>query len=250
MSLLAVRSLSSGYGDIQALWDVDMAVQAGQVTVILGRNGAGKSTLLLTIAGLLRQKSGSVSLNGADLTGLPTHQRARRGVALVQENKRIFRQLTVEQNLNLGGYMLGKQARKQALSVAYERFPALAAKRTASAATLSGGQQQMLAIAQALMPGPALLMLDEPSAGLAPAIVIEVIHTVSALKTEGLGIVLVEQLVDQAMSVADHVIVLEHGRSMLSAAAADVTPRQVRELYLGGGKDHPPQSGAASPGAR
>ena len=130
--------------------------------------------------------------------------------------------------------MLPRPARLRALAQAYECFPALATKRGVSAAALSGGQQQMLAIAQALMPGPAILMLDEPSAGLAPAIVLQVIKTVARLKSEGLGILLVEQLVDQAMSVADHVIVLEHGRNLLTGSAAEIDAKQVREIYLRG----------------
>jgi branched-chain amino acid transport system ATP-binding protein len=235
MTLLEVRALSAGYGDIQALWGVDLDVRAGQATVILGRNGAGKSTLLLAIAGLLRGKSGSVKLSGKDITRLPTHRRARSGMALVQENKRIFRRLSVEHNLMLGGYTLARAPRRRALDQAYARFPALAAKRNATAATLSGGQQQMLAIAQALMPDPALLMLDEPSAGLAPVIVAEVVATVGRLKAEGLGIVLVEQLVDQAMGVADHVIVLEHGRSLMSEPASGLDVRRVRQMYLASG---------------
>jgi len=233
MTLLSVQGLSAGYGDIQALWNVDLSVNHGEVTVILGRNGAGKTTLLHTMAGLINQKAGTISLNGADITAMPAHQRSRSGLALVQENKRIFRRLTVEQNLLIGGYALGKNERLLALAAAYERFPVLAAKQHANASTLSGGQQQMLAIAQALMPGPHLLMLDEPSAGLAPAIVMEVIKTIAQLKTEGIGIVLVEQLVDQAMTVADQVVVLENGKSLLSSAAVDVEVNDIKNIYLG-----------------
>lgn len=233
-TLLHVDRLASGYGDIRVLWDVSVTVQTGNVTVVLGRNGAGKSTLLFTIAGLLRPAHGTITFLGTDITRHAPASRTRLGLALVQENKRVFKRRTVEENLRLGGYSLSRQEVTEALETAYARFPALVGKRRERAGALSGGQQQMLAIAQALMPKPSLLMLDEPSAGLAPVIVKEVLENVVALKESGLGVLLVEQLVDQALSVADAVAVMDHGRIMSesgSVSAPDLAT--IRDAYLG-----------------
>ena len=210
--VLEVASITGGYGDITALWDVDLYANRGEVTVVFGRNGAGKTTLLSTIAGLLPCRGGRITFAGQDVTKAPAHLRSRAGIAMVQENKRIFRRRTVNENLVLGGHSLDRTALREAIELAYQRFPALAGRRKEPAGALSGGQQQMLAIGQALMPGPTLLMLDEPSMGLAPAIVSQMIDTVAQLKQEGLAIVLVEQLVTTAMSVADHITVLDQGR--------------------------------------
>jgi branched-chain amino acid transport system ATP-binding protein len=228
-ALLDVRALGAGYGDLRVLWDVSLTVRPGHATVVLGRNGAGKTTLLSTIAGLLRAPAGSVHFLGTDVTRTTAPARTRLGIAFVQENKRVFKRRTVEQNLRLGAYMLPRKEARAAIEPAYERFPILKKKRKEAAGALSGGQQQMLAIAQALMPDPKLLMLDEPSAGLAPVIVQEVLETVSALKASGLGLLLVEQLVDQALSVADDIVVIEHGR----AAAGTADRAALRDTYLG-----------------
>lgn len=238
--MLTVTGITGGYGDLRVLWDVDVAVHPGKVTAVLGRNGAGKTSLLSAVAGLLPTiDRGRVELAGRDLTTLPAYRRIRAGLALVQENKRIFHTRTVEENLLLGGYALGGRklrsaARRAALERAYERFPLLRERRTVPAGSLSGGQQQMLAIAQALMPGPKLLMLDEPTAGLAPVIVKEVFAMVSALRDEGLSILLVEQRVEQALEIADDVAVMESGRIVASGAKADFDDGAViREIYLG-----------------
>ncbi|WP_326635274.1 ABC transporter ATP-binding protein [Streptosporangium sp. NBC_01755] len=231
---LDLKGITAGYGDIRVLWDVSLSVWAGACTLLLGRNGAGKSTALLTASGVIRPSSGGVRFQGEDLTSMPAHRRTRAGLALVQENKRVFKRRTVEQNLVLGGYSMNKNDRRQAMEEAYSRFPILADKRKALAGSLSGGQQQMLAIAQALMPSPTVLMLDEPSAGLAPSIVKEVLHIVDRLKSEGIGILLVEQLVDKAMPVADHVVLLDHGRVTLSTPAKDIEDLSgLREAYMG-----------------
>ncbi|WP_395109068.1 ABC transporter ATP-binding protein [Actinomadura sp. SCN-SB] len=232
--VLELDGITAGYGDIRVLRDVSLSVAAGSCTLLLGRNGAGKSTTLLTASGVLRPSSGSVRLRGDDLTGMPAHRRVRAGLAFAQENKRIFKRRTVEQNLLLGGYTLDRSQRKQALEVAYARFPILADKRRNAAGTLNGGQQQMLAIAQALVPSPSVLMLDEPSAGLAPSIVKDVFATVERLKAEGIGVLLVEQLVDKAMPVADHVVLLEHGQVKLSTPASELGDlSQLRSRYMG-----------------
>lgn len=231
---LELKGITAGYGDIRVLRDVSLSVWAGACTLLLGRNGAGKSTALLTASGVIRPSSGSVHFHGQDLTSMSAHRRARVGLAFAQENKRVFKRRTVEQNLLLGGYSMAKNDRRQAVEVAYSRFPILADKRKTSAGSLSGGQQQMLAIAQALMPSPTVLMLDEPSAGLAPSIVREVLDTVDRLKSEGIGVLLVEQLVDKAMPVADHVVLLEHGRVVLSTPAGEIDDLSgLREAYMG-----------------
>jgi branched-chain amino acid transport system ATP-binding protein len=240
--VLSVKQLSGGYGDIRALWDIDLEVHAGQLTAVLGRNGAGKTSLLDAIAGLLPVVShGHIALDGAEVTRMSTPARARRGLGYVQQNKQVFKRRTVEENLLMGGYSLPGRglrsgARKVALKTAYERFPNLADRRQALAGGLSGGQQQMLAIAQALIPEPRILMLDEPSAGLAPAIVHEVFDLIAGMRDDGLSILLVEQVVDEAMAVADHVVVIESGRVALSGPMEDFDDRAiVRDIYLGQG---------------
>jgi len=238
--MLHVTGLGGGYGDLTVLHGVDLDVAAGTLQVILGRNGAGKTSLMSAIAGLLPTiSSGTVSVNGRDVSALPAHKRAAAGIGLVQEGKRVFRSRTVEENLLLGtysapGWSMRSPHRRQALAAAYERFPILHEKRTDRAGGLSGGQQQMLAIAQALAADPQVLLLDEPSAGLAPAIRTEVFATARALRDEGLAVVVVEQLVDVALDVADAVAVLDGGR-IVSAGP----PEQYRDgellqaIYLG-----------------
>ena len=233
--LLEVTNLSSGYGDLRVVWDVSLTVDAGKVTALLGRNGAGKTTTLRAIAGLNPISKGAVRLRGQDMSGLPAHRRIRHGIALVQDNKRIFRNRTVEENLLLGGYTMRRKDIRDALDRAYEHFPILGTRRRAQAGTLSGGQQQMVAIAQALMPGPSLLMLDEPSGGLAPAICDDVFSIVAALRAGGIGILLVEQEVQRALKVADHVLVINIGRVALSSPASECADVQtIRDAYFGG----------------
>jgi branched-chain amino acid transport system ATP-binding protein len=232
--LLRITGLSSGYRDLQAIWDVELSVGRGEITVLLGRNGAGKSTTLLTIAGVLKAMNGTVELGGRDVSSEPAHVRTRLGLALVRENKRIFRRRTVEENLLIGGFVMGRRARAVALQRAYEQFPMLHEKRHLAAGGLSGGQQQMLAIAQALMPDPQVVMLDEPSAGLAPVIVKEVFATLDRLKSEGVAVLLVEQLVEQALAVADRVVLLEQGRVISHGSDSEVPDLAAfRQVYLG-----------------
>jgi branched-chain amino acid transport system ATP-binding protein len=238
-ALLTVDSLATGYGDLRVIWDVSLSASPGRLTAVLGRNGAGKTTLLRAIVGLNRAQAGKIGFDGVDITGEPVHRRIRRGIGFVQENKRIFRRRTVEENLLLGGYVLkvrGKKLRAE-LPRVYEVFPVLSQRAKATAGDLSGGQQQMLAIGQALMAKPRLLLLDEPSAGLAPAIVGEVMATVGGLKETGLAIVLVEQAVEAAMSVADHVTVLDVGRVVVDSEAGAIDDMAVlRDAYFGRGQ--------------
>ena len=192
---LEVRSLSTGYADLKAVWDVSFSVDSGQMIAIVGRNGAGKTSTLRAIAGLNPCNAGSVILEGKDVSQLQPHKRSRAGISFVQEGKRIFRQRTVAENLVLGGAVHHSSKRVLTAHVdrAYDRFPILRERRNRRAGILSGGQQQMLAIAQALMAQPRVLLLDEPAAGLAPAIVSEVLEVASQLRDEGVAIVLVEQ---------------------------------------------------------
>jgi branched-chain amino acid transport system ATP-binding protein len=234
--LLEVVNLATGYGDLRVIWDVSLSAHSGQVSALLGRNGAGKTTLLRAIAGLNRVDAGSIRFKGNDITGQRVHQRIRSGIGFVQENKRIFHRRTIEENLMLGGYTLGlpKGRLREAVATTYDLFPALKDRASEVAGQLSGGQQQMLAIGQALMPKPTLLMLDEPSAGLAPSIVGEVMAAINTLKATGLGILLVEQAVEAAMEVADHVTVLDVGRTAMSSPAAEVSNLNLlRDAYFG-----------------
>lgn len=240
--MLKVHGLRGGYGDLTVLHDIDLEVEAGRLQVVLGRNGAGKTSLLSAVAGLLPTvRSGSISIEGRDITGLPAHKRADAGIGLVQEGKRVFRSRTVEENLLLGtysaaGWSMRSPARKKALAAAYDRFPVLEEKRSDRAGGLSGGQQQMLAIAQALAAQPSVLLLDEPSAGLAPAVRTEVFQTVRQLRDEGLAVVVVEQLVDVALDVADMVAVLDSGRIVSSGPPEDYRDGELlQEIYLGSG---------------
>lgn len=239
--LLEVEHLVAGYGDLRAVWDLSLQVYQGRVTVVLGSNGAGKTTALGAVAGIVRQMGGLVRFLGEDIEALGPPQRAAQGLALVQEGKRVFRERTVEQNLRIGGWTFPRPRRRKieaALDVAYTRFPVLAERRRAKAGSLSGGQQQMLAIAQALIPEPKVVMLDEPSAGLAPIVLAEVLRVVAELRHEGYGVLLVEQLVDTAMSVADEVVVIERGRVVHSGPAADIDNTDViRRAYLGQSTD-------------
>lgn len=232
---LVVTDLVTGYGQLKVVRGLSLTCKSGELTVLLGRNGAGKTTTLSAIAGLLPTLGGTVALHGEVQTG-STVKRVKAGLGLVQEGKRVFRQRTVEENLRLGGYVVRRRrgAIDEGLARAYERFPILKEKRSQMAASLSGGQQQMLAIAQALMPQPTVLMLDEPSAGLAPAIVEEVFGEIASLTKEGLCVLLVEQLIDHSLAVADRVAVLDRGRITIDTDVAGLGSWDtLRESYLG-----------------
>jgi branched-chain amino acid transport system ATP-binding protein len=234
-TLLALHGVHSGYGDIPILHEIDIAVAPSTLTAIVGRNGAGKTTLLRVITGLNKLTAGAISFAGQDIGELPAYVRAACGIAYVQEGKRVFRELTVEENLRLGAHGLRlKRAELHARQAeAYDRFPVLGKRRKAEAAGLSGGQQQMLAIAQALMSKPRLLLLDEPSAGLAPNLVAQVFETIESLRAEDMTIVLVEQAVDYALGVADIAYVLDLGRIVLQGHPAQPGfRRSVEDTYF------------------
>jgi branched-chain amino acid transport system ATP-binding protein len=248
--LLEVTRLSAGYGDIRAVRDVSLSVQAGQVTALLGPNGAGKSTTVLAVAGLARTFGGSIRAQGRDLAGMSAHRRvAECRISVVQEGKHIFRRRTVDQNLRIGWWPRRHERRQQlkvALKAAYSQFPMLEEFRNVRAGLLSGGQQQMLAIASALICRPTILVLDEPSVGLAPVVVNDVLRIVGNLRDEGLGVLLVEQLVDAALSVADQVVVISAGKIAAAGSVAAVGGRDgVRQAYLG--SDPRPALAAAPP---
>ena len=233
--LLETVEMQTGYGDLRVVRDASITVRRGEITVLLGRNGAGKTTTLRGITGLNKVTGGSLRYLGEDITGIPAAKRVRRGISYVQEGKRVFHDLTVEQNLLLGGFStgVGKRALAGSVEEIYELFPILAEKRALAAASMSGGQQQMLAIGQALMAKPQLLILDEPSQGLAPGIVKEVMQRVHALKQTGIGILLVEQIVQDSVAISDRVAILEMGKTVLSKPASEVTVEAIQEAYFG-----------------
>jgi branched-chain amino acid transport system ATP-binding protein len=233
---LAVEHVEAGYGGVIALQDVSITARPGTITAVLGANGAGKTTLLATISGLVRARKGRVALDGTDLTRRAPEEIVRAGVAHVPEGQAVITELTVEENLRVGGlWRHGQAGRAAALADAYQRFPVLAAARDRSAATLSGGERQILVIARALMASPKVLLLDEPSLGLAPRIVAQVMNLIQRLRDEsGLTVVLVEQNARSALAIADTGVVLNVGRVVAAEDAAVLAADEaLRKHYLG-----------------
>jgi branched-chain amino acid transport system ATP-binding protein len=232
---LEIVDVVSAYGGVQALAGVSITARAATITAVLGANGAGKTTLLRTISGVVRPRSGRITLDGKDLTRRRPEDIARAGVGHVPEGQGVITELTVEENLRLGGLWRTRAERASALADAYERFPLLAERRSRLAGTLSGGERQMLVIARAVMARPRVLLLDEPSLGLAPRMVAQVMGLVSQLRAEGgLTVLLVEQNARSALSIADHGVVLNLGKVVASAeAAALATDVALRKHYLG-----------------
>jgi branched-chain amino acid transport system ATP-binding protein len=237
--MLELTELVVHYGAIRALNGISLKVPDGQVVCVIGSNGAGKTTTLRTVSGLLRPTSGSITMNGASLVGKPAHEIARLGVAHVPEGRHVFPDQSVEDNLHLGAFTRrgeGKQQIAAEVDEVYEMFPRLRERRTQLAGTMSGGEQQMLAIGRALMLRPKLVLLDEPSMGLAPIVIDEVFRRLADLKARGLTMLLVEQLAYRALAVADYAYVIEHGRIELEGPAAAVRKDpKVRAAYLGEG---------------
>jgi branched-chain amino acid transport system ATP-binding protein len=235
-TLLNVRGLGAAYGDMQALWDVSIEVDEGKIVALIGPNGAGKTTLMRAIVGLHRPLlAGEVSLNGASIHSQPAYRIAERGIILVPEGRRLFGGLTVLENLELGAYTRrARDKREQTLRHVFEHFPMLAERKTQRANTMSGGQQQMLAIGRALMGLPRLLMLDEPSLGLAPMIVENIFEIIKLTNGQGVTIFLVEQNARQALSLADRAYIMEQGRVVGSGTGAALLHNdEVRHAYLG-----------------
>ena len=233
--MLEVSNVDAGYGTFQALFDISMSVQAGEAVAVVGSNGAGKTTLLRVLSGLLPASAGTMTMNGTSLRETPPHRVIETGIAHVPEGRRLFPKLSVESNLKIGSYVAS--ARPQAaerLAFVYELFPRLKERRTQLAGTLSGGEQQMCAIGRALMSGPKLVLLDEPSMGLAPVIVAQVFDLVRRIRSGGITVLIVEQNVRQVLKVADRAYLLEAGRIKASGPARDLLGSDdIRKAYLG-----------------
>ncbi|HLF26328.1 MAG TPA: ABC transporter ATP-binding protein [Anaerolineae bacterium] len=233
--MLEVRELAAAYGDLQVLWDISLEVQAGEIVVLIGPNGAGKTTFLRTIAGLHRPLSGSIILEGSPIHALPAHQIVERGIILVPEGRRLFGGMNVLENLELGAFTArAREKRRETLKRVFDLFPILSQRLNQRAATLSGGQQQMVAIGRALMGLPRLLMLDEPSLGLAPLVVQNIFDVVRGIGREGVTVLLVEQNARLALDLADRAYVVEQGRIAGQGTGASLLADQhVRQVYLG-----------------
>ena len=236
MSMLEIKDLNVYYGVIQALKDVNIHVEQGQVVSLIGSNGAGKTTLLRTISGLIQQQSGTISFNDEDLLKVPARDLPKKGLVHVPEGRRIFSGLTVLENLMMGAYLQKDKAKiQETLKKVYGRFDILYQRRHQNASTLSGGEQQMLAISRALMARPSLLLLDEPSMGLAPLLVREIFSIIEEINQEGTTILLVEQNAKQALKIADYAYVLETGNIVMEGSGAELLASDnVAKVYLGG----------------
>jgi branched-chain amino acid transport system ATP-binding protein len=234
MALLEVDDIHTYYGNIHALKGVSLSVEQGEIVTLIGGNGAGKTTTLNTISGILRPRTGSVRLDGVDLATVAPHKIVALGVVQVPEGRRTFSRLTVEENLKMGGYTVSKQAVDEGVTHAYEMFPRLKERRSQVAGTLSGGEQQMLAMGRALMSKPKVLLLDEPSMGLAPVLVDAIFDTIRKLHGEGTTILLIEQNARMALQVADRGYVIESGAILLTDTAASLRENEeVQNSYLG-----------------
>jgi branched-chain amino acid transport system ATP-binding protein len=233
--MLEVRDLQVAYGAAQALWGVSLDVRAGELLSVVGPNGAGKTTLIQTIAGILRARAGTIAFEGRDITQLAAHRFCAAGIAIVPEGRRLFTGMSVLENLEIGSYLPeARSHRAKSLAAALALFPILEAKLTSPAGELSGGQQQMVAIARALMARPKLLLLDEPSLGLAPAIVHDVFAAIRRVNDEGVSVLLVEQNVALAMEISDRAYVLEEGRVVAAGVPDDLLARpEIQRAYLG-----------------
>jgi branched-chain amino acid transport system ATP-binding protein len=233
--LLSVARLESGYAKIRVLHGIDLHVSAGEVVALLGPNGAGKTTLLRALSGLLPVNSGNVRFGGRDIANATPRQTAREGLVHVIEGHRVFTQLSVTDNLLLAAYDLPRGERATRLEQALSLFPEIAEKRHERGGALSGGQQQMLTVAQGLIRRPRLLMLDEPSAGLSPVLVDRVLDVIARLRGDGTAVLLVEQLLEKALAVADRVYALVQGHIVLEAATGEPNlPQRLERAYLGG----------------
>ncbi|HEV8615734.1 MAG TPA: ABC transporter ATP-binding protein [Methylomirabilota bacterium] len=233
--MLEIRNLETGYGDARALSGVTLSVGAGEIVALLGPNGAGKSTLLKTVAGLVRPRAGTIHWDGDDLAQVGAHRIVEHGVAMVPEGRRLFDSMTVEDNLELGAFAArARAARRASLERVYALFPFLRERRREIVRALSGGQQQMVAVGRALMSSPRLLMLDEPSLGLAPRVVASIMDALATINREGVAILLVEQNVPAALALAQRAYVLESGRIVREGGGAVLLhDPDVRRAYLG-----------------
>ncbi|WP_066013371.1 ATP-binding cassette domain-containing protein [Endozoicomonas atrinae] len=233
--MLSLEHVSTFYGQIQALDDVSVEIRTGEIVTLIGANGAGKTSLLMTLCGDPRASSGQIFYDGREITRADTADIMRSGIALVPEGRRVFSRLTVEENLSMGGFFTDEQDYRQLYSHVLELFPRLEERLHQRAGTMSGGEQQMLAIARALMSKPRLLLLDEPSLGLAPIVIQQIFDIIAKLRDEGMTIFLVEQNANQALKLADRGYVLENGKIVLhDSGQALLVNESVQEAYLGG----------------
>lgn len=234
--MLKVTDLNCFYGAIHAIKDVSLEVADGEIVALIGSNGAGKSTTLRTISGLMKPKSGFIQYDGEDITGMPAHKIVGKGLVQVPEGRHVFANLTVMENLELGAYLRKDKAGiAKDLRDVFVKFPRLEERKNQVAGTLSGGEQQMLAMGRALMSKPKLLLLDEPSMGLAPLLVREIFDIIKEINSDGTTVLLVEQNANMALSIADKAYVLETGRISLSGTARELAASdEVRKAYLGG----------------
>jgi branched-chain amino acid transport system ATP-binding protein len=234
--MLEVEKVNAGYGDLQVLWEVTMKVSKGEIVSVIGSNGAGKTTLLRTIGGIIYPKSGRIVFCDKDVTRLKPHKRAAMGIGHVMEGKRLFPHLTVEENLKMGAYLPHAWIkREETLQIVYELFPILKERRKQMAGTLSGGEQQMLAIARTLMLRPKLLLLDEPSLGVAPRVTLQIFDTIKKInELEGIAILLVEQNTHLALQISTRAYVIENGRLVLEGSSEEIMNNAyVKKAYLG-----------------
>ena len=233
--MLELKGIDAGYGGFQALFGIAMTVDPGEVVGVIGSNGAGKTTLLRVISGLLPATAGAMSMDGIDLRSIEPHKILAAGIAHVPESRRLFPRLTVEDNLRMGAYLPSARAHfSERLDYVYGKFPRLKERRGQLAGTMSGGEQQMCAIARALMSKPRLVLLDEPSMGLAPVVVAQVFDLVRQIREEGYTVLIVEQNVRQVLKVADRAYLLEVGRIQLSGTSAELAASdEVRKAYMG-----------------
>ena len=233
--MLSLAAVSAGYGSFQALFDVSLEVPQGEAVGVIGPNGAGKTTLMRVISGLLPLRDGSMTLDGRPVGGLPAHRMVEQGIAHVPENRRLFPRLSVEDNLRIGAFIpQARQRFAEQLDRVYNLFPRLKDRRDQLAGTLSGGEQQMCAIGRALMSRPKLLLMDEPSAGLAPLVVAQVFELVQRIRAEGLTVLIVEQNVRQVLEVVDRAYLLEVGAIKLAGTAAELKDNSfIRKSYMG-----------------
>jgi len=232
--VLAITNLNSGYGKVPILRDVSFRVQEGEVVAIIGPNGAGKSTLLKTICGIVKPTGGSVLFTGSEMAGLPTHRITRGSISYVPEGGRLFANMTVRDNLLMGAYTDHSILKEGALEKVFALFPALESREKQYARTLSGGEKQMLAIGRGLVSGPKLIMLDEPSLGIAPILVDSIYDALHKLKEEGLTVLLVEQNTNYALELADRAYVLENGSIVMEGSGEELSKSDhIRKSYLG-----------------
>ncbi len=232
--MLKLDSVSTHYGAIQALDQVSVDVNQGEIVTLIGANGAGKTTLLMTVCGSPRASSGSISFMGEDITHADTHRIMRKGIAISPEGRRVFPDLTVSENLKMGGFFLNRSEIDEGEEHVYKLFPRLKERATQRAGTMSGGEQQMLAIGRALMSKPSLLLLDEPTLGLAPLIIAQIFDIIRTIRDEGVTVFLVEQNANKALQVADRGYVLETGKVVMQDTGANLLANpDIRKAYLG-----------------